>query len=93
LCGCVWDRIYIKSILVVKEIEAEVLKQDIRKALIYAITSSINPFPFGYEDVKISMARNIVSEFYHSLNRKRFLTNKETEEELKEAYALLSEKL
>jgi len=74
--------------LYVKEPEAKILKHDIRKALIYAMTSNLRNFPL---DVKVSIARNIISDFYHSLNRKKILDNEETETELKKAYLLLSQ--
>jgi len=76
--------------LYVKEPEAKALKHDIRKALIYAITSSVQLLN---QDLKISLSRNIISEFYHSLNRRQVLSNDETDTELKESYMLLTEEL
>lgn len=79
-----------KGLFGIEPSEWEALKHGIRRALIYSVVSNVKLLS---PDLKVSLARNIISDFYHSLNRKLILTNEETEKELAKAYALLSEEL
>lgn len=62
---------------------SDIQKEVIREALVFAVTSSVT----GKE--KWTTARLIVSEFYHSLNRKRVLSNDEVAPEVDAVYKQL----
>jgi len=58
------------------------LKENVRRALVYALWTT---FPR-----EVSARRVALSEFYHSLNRRKVLTNDETAEEVEKGYRHLS---
>jgi hypothetical protein len=58
------------------EVLNEDLKRNIRESLVYAVFTSLK---------KSYQRRLVITEFYHSLNRKDILLNYETEEEVKKA--------
>ena len=60
---------------------SEDMKRKVREALIYALWTGIPG--------NISARRVILSDFYHSLNRKNVLSNRETGEEVKRGYKYL----
>jgi len=55
------------------------LKRNIRESLVYAL------FVNDVDNLKPSLVRNIINDFYASLNRKLCLLNYEANEEIKKA--------
>jgi hypothetical protein len=66
----------------------EFLKRNIRESLVYALLANKEGFK---KELVVTTPRNIVSDFYASLNRKDILSNFETEEERKKAHDLIRE--
>jgi len=60
----------------------EDLKRNLRESLVYAVYSSVKDR---------TAKRLLVSEFFHSLNRKGFLLNYEVEDMISKAYDQLKE--